>query len=389
VLRTTFGSFCRSWLHFRGLIPRRQRYFYSMVGAHHVTGRPAFAVSPLGPLTPSRSGSFCLPALGLSSVHPNGVSVASVSGAAHMVSAMTSMPPSRPRPSNPPSQPRSRGEGRPPRGRGSDDRGNLTYTECGKCGAAYEITSADLDDTGKKVTCAVCDHTWFQRADSLRSLHEGAVFKDYPVEEKDERIAAKQARRDARAQRNEEAGGGRTERYSQNRSGNGGPGGPGGGRFERRESTGRSESREGTRRYEAREGSEYPRTEGRYGSGQTDGQGERRVSRFDREGSQDGRAPSSAGSRSGGGGPRAGNGKHTLFVGNLPFSVTTESLEELLRSTAQVELVSLVTDPMGRSKGFAFADMKSEDDVAIAVEKLNGIDMDGRSLTVRVGKKRE
>jgi predicted Zn finger-like uncharacterized protein len=358
-------------------------------GSYHVTARAAFAVSPLGTLIQSRSSSFCLPALGLSPAHPNEVSVASVSGAAHMVSAMTSMPPSRPRPSSPPSQPRNRSEGRPPRGRGSDDRGNLTYTECGKCGAAYEITSADLDDTGKRVICAVCDHSWFQRADSLRFLHEGAVFKDYPVDEKDERIAAKQARREARALRNEEAGGGRTERYPQNRSGTGVSGGPGTGRFERRENTGRSESREDTGRYAAREGSENPRTAGRYGSGQTDGQGERRVSRFGREPGQDGRSPSTAGPRSGGGGQRAGNGAHTLFVGNLPFSITTESLEEILRATAQVERVSLVTDPMGRSKGFAFADMKSEEDVAKAVEKLDGMDMDGRSLTVRVGKKRE
>jgi RNA recognition motif-containing protein len=44
---------------------------------------------------------------------------------------------------------------------------------------------------------------------------------------------------------------------------------------------------------------------------------------------------------------------------------------------------------MGRSKGFAFADMKSENDVSTAVAKLNGYDMDGRSLTVRIGKKRE
>jgi predicted Zn finger-like uncharacterized protein len=358
-----------------------------MVGMVQRKSSMAFAVSLHWAPSQCHDGSFCVPARALSPSRRSGVSLPVATGAARMLSAMTTMPPSRSRPLDSTSQPRSRGEGRLPRSRNSDERGSQTYTECGKCGAAYEITVADLGDTGKKVVCAVCEHAWFQRADSLRFLNEGATFQDYPLTEKDERIAAKQARRDARGPRTDGPGGGRPERYQRDRGSTGGQGGSEG-RFDRRESSGRGEARDGARTFEPRDGGRTSRTADRSSFGQQDGQGDRRVSRYGREFGQENRAR--PGSRAGGGSSqRAGNGDHTLFIGNLPFSITTESLEKLLRETAEVERVSLVTDPMGRSKGFAFADMKSENDVSTAVAKLNGHDMDGRSLTVRIGKKRE
>lgn len=105
---------------------------------------------------------------------------------------------------------------------------------------------------------------------------------------------------------------------------------------------------------------------------------------------QDNRAPPRGPGRGGDGSrpQRAGNGQHSVFIGNIPFTITLGELEGLLESAGGVERVSLVTDPSGRSKGFAFADMKSADDVNHCVDTLNGYEMGGRQLTVRVGRKK-
>lgn len=98
-----------------------------------------------------------------------------------------------------------------------------------------------------------------------------------------------------------------------------------------------------------------------------------RGSRFDRK---DGRQREYTGSR-----------QHSVFIGNLPFSCSQEQLEDLFRDKMTVNRVSIVRDPNGRSKGFAFADFSTEAEVLEAVDTFNGIQMDGRPLTVRVGKK--
>jgi len=71
-----------------------------------------------------------------------------------------------------------------------------------------------------------------------------------------------------------------------------------------------------------------------------------------------------------------------IYVGNLPFQTTEEELTSLFQQVGPVESVSLITDrETGRSKGFAFVAMGSEDaDKAIA--QFNGTQFNGRALTV-------
>jgi len=71
-----------------------------------------------------------------------------------------------------------------------------------------------------------------------------------------------------------------------------------------------------------------------------------------------------------------------LFVGNLSFQTTEADLDGLFGQIGHVESVSIITDRMtGRSKGFGFVEMSNEDADA-AIQKLNGTEFGGRSLTV-------
>jgi cold-inducible RNA-binding protein len=72
-----------------------------------------------------------------------------------------------------------------------------------------------------------------------------------------------------------------------------------------------------------------------------------------------------------------------IYVGNLPFSATSESLNEMFAKFGTVESAKIVMDrDTNRSKGFGFVEMASADDAAKAIEKLNGQDNGGRSLVV-------
>ena len=72
-----------------------------------------------------------------------------------------------------------------------------------------------------------------------------------------------------------------------------------------------------------------------------------------------------------------------LFVGNLPFSVTDSVLSDLFSKAGAVESATVITDKMsGRSKGFGFVEMATEEEAQKAVEMLNGADMDGRNISV-------
>ena len=71
-----------------------------------------------------------------------------------------------------------------------------------------------------------------------------------------------------------------------------------------------------------------------------------------------------------------------LFVGNLPFQASESDLEGLFSQVGTVESVSIIMDRMtGRSKGFGFVEMASEDADA-AIQRLNGAQLSGRALTV-------
>jgi hypothetical protein len=72
-----------------------------------------------------------------------------------------------------------------------------------------------------------------------------------------------------------------------------------------------------------------------------------------------------------------------LYVGNLPFSATDDSLREMFGQAGQVESARIITDrDTGRSKGFGFVEMSTEQEASEAIKKFNGQELDGRSLTV-------
>ena len=72
-----------------------------------------------------------------------------------------------------------------------------------------------------------------------------------------------------------------------------------------------------------------------------------------------------------------------LFVGNLPYSTTSDSLRELFAAVGEVESASVVTDrDSGRSKGFGFVEMTSEELAQAAIKQLDGTEVDGRRITV-------
>jgi RNA recognition motif-containing protein len=72
-----------------------------------------------------------------------------------------------------------------------------------------------------------------------------------------------------------------------------------------------------------------------------------------------------------------------LYVGNLPFSATDDSLREMFAQAGQVESARIITDrDTGRSKGFGFVEMSTEQEASEAINKFNGKELDGRSLTV-------
>jgi cold-inducible RNA-binding protein len=73
-----------------------------------------------------------------------------------------------------------------------------------------------------------------------------------------------------------------------------------------------------------------------------------------------------------------------LFVGNLPFTTDEAELRKLFSEGGrQVNEVKIVTDrETGRSRGFAFVEMGSQEDADAVVKTLNGSDLGGRALTV-------
>ncbi|GMT41590.1 MAG: hypothetical protein IEMM0002_0001 [bacterium] len=76
-----------------------------------------------------------------------------------------------------------------------------------------------------------------------------------------------------------------------------------------------------------------------------------------------------------------------LYVGNIPFSAQEDSLRDLFAQSGTVESVKIVTDPHdGRSKGFGFVEMATDEEADDAIQKMNGHELDGR--TIRVDKAR-
>jgi cold-inducible RNA-binding protein len=76
-----------------------------------------------------------------------------------------------------------------------------------------------------------------------------------------------------------------------------------------------------------------------------------------------------------------------LYVGNLAFSVTDQELQNVFAAFGTVESSKVITDrDSGRSKGFGFIEMSSEDEANNAINELNGKEQNGRPLTVSEAK---
>lgn len=79
-----------------------------------------------------------------------------------------------------------------------------------------------------------------------------------------------------------------------------------------------------------------------------------------------------------------------LYVGNLSYSVTSSGLEEMFSAFGEVRSAQVVQDrDTGRSKGFGFVEMTSDDAALKAIQSLNEKEYEGRSLTVNEARPRE
>jgi RNA recognition motif-containing protein len=79
-----------------------------------------------------------------------------------------------------------------------------------------------------------------------------------------------------------------------------------------------------------------------------------------------------------------------LYVGNLTYGVTDSALEQMFAPHGTVESAQVIMDrDTGRSKGFGFVEMKTDQEAQAAIAAMNGKEVDGRSLTVNEAKPRE
>ena len=79
-----------------------------------------------------------------------------------------------------------------------------------------------------------------------------------------------------------------------------------------------------------------------------------------------------------------------LYVGNLSYQVDSSELEQLFGQHGQVVSAQVINDrDTGRSKGFGFVEMSSDEEAQAAIAALNGQDHGGRSLTVNEARPRE
>jgi RNA recognition motif-containing protein len=79
-----------------------------------------------------------------------------------------------------------------------------------------------------------------------------------------------------------------------------------------------------------------------------------------------------------------------LYVGNLSFKTTEDSLAEAFRPFGNVLRASVVTDrETGRARGFGFVEMSTDEEAQAAISALNGAQLDGRQIQVNVARPRE
>ena len=79
-----------------------------------------------------------------------------------------------------------------------------------------------------------------------------------------------------------------------------------------------------------------------------------------------------------------------LYVGNLPFNTTSEDLEQLFGQHGAIDRAQVISDrDTGRSRGFGFVEMATEDEGRKAITALDGHELDGRRITVNEARPRQ
>lgn len=72
-----------------------------------------------------------------------------------------------------------------------------------------------------------------------------------------------------------------------------------------------------------------------------------------------------------------------LYIGGIPYATGEQELRELFAEAGEVESVAIIIDRVtGRSRGFGFVEMSTEEDAQKAIEMFNGKDFEGRTLAV-------
>ncbi|WP_320052776.1 RNA-binding protein [uncultured Acetobacteroides sp.] len=79
-----------------------------------------------------------------------------------------------------------------------------------------------------------------------------------------------------------------------------------------------------------------------------------------------------------------------IFISNLSFRVNDDDLAQLFEEYGQVSSAKVITDKVtGRSRGFGFVEMASDEEANRAIEELNQVEYDGRTISVSEAKPRE
>ncbi|HRW63345.1 MAG TPA: RNA-binding protein [Bacteroidales bacterium] len=79
-----------------------------------------------------------------------------------------------------------------------------------------------------------------------------------------------------------------------------------------------------------------------------------------------------------------------IFIANLNFKVQSEKLQEIFSEYGEVTSAKVVFDrETGRSKGYGFVEMPNEDEGNRAIEDLDGVEIEGKTIVVKIAKPRE
>ncbi len=79
-----------------------------------------------------------------------------------------------------------------------------------------------------------------------------------------------------------------------------------------------------------------------------------------------------------------------LYVGGLPYQTTEQDLIDLFAQVGPVASATVITDrDSGRSKGFGFVEMSNDEEARSAIERINGITMGNRTITVNEARERQ